>query len=72
MSMFYLERDTYPSTIECPECHAAYEVNWWTEYGEPINGKHDVTCPSCAYEFVMIASSFIGYTTELKETKNER
>ena len=62
MSMFYLDPDTHPSALECPECDTSYEVGWWTEYGEPVFGEHDVECPNCGHEFTMLVDS--GITIE--------
>ncbi len=59
MSMFYLESDAYSGDLECPCCHTSFAVGWYTEYGEPITGQHDVDCPSCGYELIMRVGSTI-------------
>lgn len=70
MSMFYLEPDVAATDFECPACNMTFDVLWWTEYGEPINGKYDVECPACGYEFDMVVSTCLTYTPRLKEPKD--
>lgn len=35
------------SDIRCPKCKMGYNVEWDTEYGEPMFGEHEATCPEC-------------------------
>ena len=69
--MFHLDRDTYPSDLQCPWCQTAYSVNWQTEYGDVIFGQHDVECPNCGHEFIMRVDSGITIDAIPKEAKND-
>lgn len=64
MSMFYLERNISADDLQCPKCRAMYSIHWWTEYGDPIEGKHDVKCPDCGHKFILNVTTFIGYVVE--------
>lgn len=60
--MFYLVPDVSSRDLECPGCNMTFDVEWYTEYGDPIFGKHNVTCPICGHKFVMDVDSGITIT----------
>lgn len=36
------------SDFKCPECEAGLDVEWDTEYGDPLLGQHEwEKCPAC-------------------------
>ena len=39
------------SDIKCPHCEKSYDVDWDTEYGDPLVGEHEADCPECEKEF---------------------
>lgn len=39
------------SHIHCPHCKAGFDVDWITEYGEPLIGEHEATCLKCNKQF---------------------
>jgi len=52
--MFYLSID--PTNIggpTCPHCLQVHDIEWNTEYGEPIEGCHNTTCLECNKTFSM-------------------
>jgi len=39
--------------VQCPHCFDMLDVEWDTEYGDPLDGAHHSRCPSCEGEFTM-------------------
>jgi len=36
--------------VSCPKCGRKYDVEWNTEYGDPLVGEHKGKCPNCGAE----------------------
>lgn len=42
--------------VQCPKCQKKYDVEWDTEYGQPLTGcSQEVSCPNCSTEFAITA-----------------
>ncbi len=43
--------ETNQGAFNCPHCAAGLEIEWSTEYGEPMIGDHSDKCPKCEKPF---------------------
>ena len=48
-------------SIQCPLCKGYLDIEWLTEYGDPLYGEHEATCPSCNKNFNLVVD--ITYAT---------
>jgi hypothetical protein len=52
--------------FQCPKCELWLEVEWFTEYGEPMDDNYEVSCPSCDAPFKLDVDTTTVYTPQLK------
>lgn len=58
--MFDLTHDSI--AFHCPNCLVGLDTcNWSTEYGEPLDGEHEVNCPDCSHEFTIEVERLTRY-----------
>ena len=48
---FILTKSGMSPDIKCPHCGTTYEVEWDTEYGDPLYGTETTECWECEMEF---------------------
>ena len=64
MSMLRLrqENDSSYDGFLCPLCKGRCgRDEWTTEYGDPMAGDHEVTCPHCYEQFVVQVDIQVTY-----------
>ncbi len=60
--MFFLERGLCDQIL-CPYCGTGHDIEWTTEYGDPIPGDHVAHCINykCEKDFVFHCSVVTTY-----------
>lgn len=48
--------------VKCPFCHCEIDVEWTTEYGDPLPGDHSGKCPECNKEFEFNCEINVSYS----------
>jgi hypothetical protein len=48
---FTLNRTDFAPQIKCPCCNAGYDIEWDTEYGDPMHGAEQAECYECETKF---------------------
>lgn len=64
MSLVYLTK-AIPNAgpIECPNCKQSINIDWNTEYNDPIPGDLSAFCPHCDKEFTLSTQIEVSYLT---------
>lgn len=60
MPALRLEHDGCGGDLTCLHCKTEFDVVWDTEYGDPLFGEHETSCPNCDKEIYFVVS--IVYT----------
>lgn len=54
--------------LRCPHCQCGIDVEWTTEYGDPLPGDHSGRCPECGKEIEFNVEVTTTYTAKTMET----
>lgn len=55
--------ETYASPdFWCPHCNKPIDVDWDTEYGDPLHGESIEKCPCCDMEFNLNVEVEVRYS----------
>ena len=49
------------SDLKCPHCAAELDVEWLTEYGDPIQGDKEERCPECSKDIQFYVETITTY-----------
>jgi hypothetical protein len=44
MAQFILENAWCGGNVKCPHCNNVMDIQWETEYGDPVMGEHIARC----------------------------
>lgn len=51
--------------VKCPKCKTQYDVDWHTEYGDPLVGEHTGECPN------LQCGAFVSFECHIKYSQVE-
>jgi hypothetical protein len=65
----HLRKTHYFEDLQCPHCQTHIEIEWTTEYGDPMPGDYNENCPECGKSISFNVEVTTTYTVNSPLTK---